>query len=51
MAEINPDPVAAADDDQQGGRERRRNSSTDEDKILVREVYVAKAHVAGYGQV
>ena len=51
MAKIIPVPVAAADDNQKGGRRRRPNFSTDEDKLLVREMYAAKAHVAGYGKV
>ena len=50
MAEITPDPVPVADDTQQDRRGRLPNFPTDEDKILVREVYAAKAHVAGYGQ-
>ena len=51
MAEIIPVPVAAADENEKGERGRRPNFSTDEDKIFVREVYAAKTHVAGHGQV
>ena len=36
---------------QQSGCGRRPKFSGEEDKIIVREVYAAKAHVAGYGQV
>ena len=46
MAEIIPDPVAAADDNQQDGRGGRMKFSTNEDKILVCEVFAAKARFA-----
>ena len=43
--------MAAADDNQQGGRGGRPNFSTDEDTMLVRKEYAARAHVARYWKV